>query len=194
MKMKLVLLILAGMTLIGAALAVPSLAEQKPVAPALSYTMNDIDGKPVNLAKYQGQVVMIVNVASYCGLTKQYTNLQAMYEKYKAQGFTILAFPANEFGKQEPGTNAEIKTFCSSKYNVTFPMFSKVVVKGEGQTPLYKFLTDKETSPKTAGDIEWNFAKFILNRKGEVVARVPSRTDPLAPEVVAIVEKELATK
>lgn len=174
--------------------AAPHAQAEKKVAPALSYTLKDIDGKDVPLSSYQGKVVMIVNVASYCGNTKQYTSLQKMYEKYKNQGFVILGFPANEFGAQEPGSNQEIKTFCTSKYNVSFPMFSKVVVKGEGITPLYKYLTDKSTNPQYGGDIEWNFAKFILNRKGEVVGRVPAGTDPMTPEVVAVVEKELAAK
>lgn len=104
----------------------------------------------------------------------------------------MLGFPSNEFGKQEPGTNQEIKEFCSTKYKVSFPMFSKVVVKVEGQAPLYKHLTDKTTNPTHGGDIEWNFAKFLINRKGEVVARFPAKTDPLSPEVVAAIEKELA--
>lgn len=161
------------------------------VAPALGFILKDIDGKPVNLARYQGNVVLAVNVASFCGNTPQYKSLQAMYEKYKEKGFVVLGFPANEFGKQEPGTNQEIKEFCTGKYNVTFPMFSKIVVKGEGQTPLYKFLTNKETNPKFGGDIEWNFAKFLINRKGEVVARFKAFTDPLKPEVAAQVEKQL---
>ncbi len=169
-----------------------AVAEKKSVPAALNFTLPDIDGKPVNLARYAGKVVMIVNVASFCGNTKQYTTLQALYEKHKAQGLVVLGFPANEFGKQEPGTNGEIKEFCTSKYNVSFPMFSKIVVKGEGQAPLYKFLTDKSTNPQFGGDIEWNFAKFLLNRKGEIIARFAHRLDPSAPEVVAAVEKALA--
>jgi glutathione peroxidase len=161
------------------------------VAPALNFTLKDIDGKPVNLGRYQGDVILIVNVASFCGNTPQYANLEKIYTQYKDKGFTILGFPANEFGKQEPGTNKEIKAFCTGKYNVTFPMFSKIVVKGEGQAPLYKFLTDKKTDPQFGGDIEWNFAKFLINRKGEIVARFPAGTDPMKDEVLTVIQKEI---
>jgi glutathione peroxidase len=162
------------------------------VAPALNYTMKDIDGKEIPLSRYQGNVILAVNVASFCGNTPQYAGLEKLYQAYKAKGFVVLGFPANEFGKQEPGTNAEIKTFCTTKYKTTFPMFSKIVVKGEGQDPFYKYLTDKTTDPMFGGDIEWNFAKFLLNRKGEVVARFPAKLDPMQPEVVSAIEKELA--
>lgn len=162
------------------------------VGPALNFTLKSIDGKPVNLGRYQGDVVLMVNVASFCGNTPQYAALQKMYEKYKEKGFTVLAFPANEFGKQEPGTDKEIKEFCTSKYSVSFPMFSKIVVKGEGQAPLYKYLTDKKAHPETGGDVEWNFAKFLVNRKGEVVARFPAGTDPLDAKVVGAVEEQLS--
>ena len=165
--------------------------EQKAVPPALAFTVKSIDGEQVPLSRYQGKVVLIVNVASFCGNTKQYASLEKLYRQHKEKGLVILAFPANEFGRQEPGTDQEIKTFCSTKYDVTFPVFSKMVVKGEGQAPLYKYLTSKETDPKFAGDIEWNFAKFLLNRKGEVVARFGARVDPLTPEVTGAVEKEL---
>ena len=161
---------------------------------ALDFTMKDIDGKPVELSHYKGKVVMIVNVASKCGLTPQYASLQKLYKQYGEKGLVILGFPANEFGAQEPGTNGEIKEFCNVKYQVTFPMFSKIVVKGDGQHPLYQFLTKKETDPKFAGDIEWNFAKFLVGRNGELVARFPSKTDPTTPEVVSVIEKELAAK
>lgn len=169
-------------------------AEEKKVSSVLNHTLNDIDGKPVPLSKYQGKVLMLVNVASKCGLTPQYTPLQSVYQKYKDQGLVVLGFPANEFGEQEPGTEAEIKEFCNAKYRVTFPMFSKIVVKGEGQHPLYKQLTDKSTNPKFGGDIEWNFAKFLVNRKGEVVARFSPQVSPDSPEVIAAIEKELAAK
>ena len=162
------------------------------VAPALNFSMKDIDGNPVPLSRYQGQVVLMVNVASFCGNTPQYASLEGLYEKYKSQGFTVLGFPSNDFGKQEPGSSTEIKEFCSTKYHVTFPMLEKIVVKGDGQAPLYQYLTDKKTNPATGGDIEWNFAKFLLNRKGEVVARFPAGTDPRTPEVVKAIEKELA--
>jgi len=183
---------LGGVCALGVAATQVVNAEEKKVTSVLTHTMNDIDGKPVPLSKYQGKVLMMVNVASKCGLTPQYTALQSTYEKYKGQGLVVMGFPANEFGKQEPGSEAEIKEFCNAKYKVTFPMFSKIVVKGEGQHPLYKQLTDKES--KFGGDIQWNFAKFLVNRKGEVVARFAPNVAPDSPEVIAAIEKELAAK
>lgn len=162
------------------------------VAPALNFVMKDIDGKVVNLARYQGKAILMVNVASKCGFTPQYAGLEKLYEKYKAKGLVILGFPANEFMQQEPGTNAEIKTFCTGKYNVTFPMFSKIVVKGEGVNPLYKYLTSKETDGKFAGDITWNFNKFLLNRSGAVIARFDSKIAPDSTELVKAIEAALA--
>jgi glutathione peroxidase len=135
--------------------------EDKKVPPVLKFTMKGLDGKDVDLSQYQGKVVLIVNVASQCGYTPQYKGLQQLYETYKKDGLVILGVPANEFGKQEPGTDKEIAEFCTSNYGVTFPMLSKVVVKGKDQVPLYKFLTSKETDPKFAGDIKWNFTKFL---------------------------------
>lgn len=160
-------------------------------AMVLDHKMTDIDGKEVDLAQYKGKVVMIVNVASKCGLTPQYEQLEAMYAKYKDQGFTVLGFPANDFMKQEPGTDAEIKDFCSATYGVEFPMFSKITVKGEEAPELYKELTSKETNGEMGGDIAWNFTKFLVNKDGEVVARYEPKTKPDAPEVVAKVEEEL---
>lgn len=161
-------------------------------AAVLDHTMKDIDGKDVDLSKYKGKVVMVVNVASKCGLTPQYEQLVEIHKKYKDQGFTILGFPANDFMKQEPGTNAEIKEFCSTKYGVDFPMFSKIVVKGEGQDPLYQELTSKDSNGEFGGEIAWNFTKFLLNKDGEVVARFEPRTKPDAPEVTAKIEEELS--
>ncbi len=158
----------------------------------LDHTVQDIQGKDVDLSKYKGKVVLMVNVASQCGKTPQYKGLEALYSKYKDQGLAVLGFPANEFGKQEPGTNAEISQFCTSKYGVDFPMFSKIVVKGEGIHPLYQFLTSESTNPGHAGEISWNFAKFLVNRKGEVVARFDPKVKPESPEVQAAVEKALA--
>jgi glutathione peroxidase len=155
-----------------------------------TFTLNSIDGKPTPLADYKGKVVLVVNVASQCGYTPQYSALESIYEKYKDQGFVILGFPANNFGSQEPGTNAEIKNFCSTKYSVTFPMFSKVSVKGDDTTPLYQFLTQK-ANPAVAGEIKWNFTKFLVDRKGHVVARFEPAVTPDSPEVVAEVEKLL---
>jgi glutathione peroxidase len=165
-----------------------------PVAPALDFTLKSIDGKPVKLARYQGKVVMAVNVASKCGNTPQYKALQALYDKYKDKGLVILGFPANEFGGQEPGTDKEIKAFCTDNYKVTFPMFSKIVVKGEKIHPLYKFLTSEKTDPKFKGDIDWNFAKFLINRKGEVSARYAAKVQPDSDDVVAEIEKLLEEK
>jgi glutathione peroxidase len=164
------------------------------VASVLDYKMKSIDGKDVDLAQYKGKVVMIVNVASRCGLTPQYTGLEKAYEKYKDQGFVIVGVPANQFGGQEPGTDEEIQKFCTGKYNVTFPMLSKVVVKGEGITPLYLQLTKHEKDPKFNGDIKWNFTKFLVGRNGEVVNRFEPRTTPEAPEVVKAIEDELSKK
>jgi glutathione peroxidase len=157
----------------------------------LQFVVKDIDGKDVNLSQYQGKVVMIVNVASKCGNTPQYEQLEALHKKYADKGLVILGFPANEFGKQEPGTNAQIKEFCTSTYQVDFPMFSKIVVKGKGQADLYKFLTSKKTDPDHAGEITWNFEKFLVGRNGQVVERFKPKTKPDAPEVVKAIEAEL---
>ncbi len=166
----------------------------KAVPPALNFTMKGLDGKDVDLAQLQGKVVVIVNVASKCGYTPQYKALEALHEKYAKDGLVVLGVPANDFGKQEPGTDAEIANFCKSKYDVQFPMLSKVVVKGEGQTPLYKYLTDPQTDPKFAGPIQWNFTKFLINRKGEVVGRFEPKVKPDSPEMVEAIEKELDKK
>jgi len=174
--------------------AVPTVASYPDVkiAPALNFVVKDIDGNTVNLGRYQGKVVLMVNVASFCGNTPQYASLQTIYEKYKSRGLVILGFPANEFNKQEPGDNKTIKEFCTSKYNVTFPMFSKIVVKGDGIVPLYKYLTDKNTDPRFGGDIDWNFAKFVIDRKGEIVARFKAGADPLkTADITAEIEKQL---
>jgi glutathione peroxidase len=171
--------------------AVPAREPSKAPASVLAFQVRDIDGKPVDLAKYKGEVLLIVNTASQCGYTPQYQGLEATYQKYKARGFEVLAFPANEFGNQEPGTDPEIKAFCTSKYNVTFPLFSKVVVKGPGIHPLYQFLTAPETDPKFAGPIPWNFAKFLVDRKGQVVARFEPDDEPESPKVTRAIEEAL---
>ena len=157
------------------------------------FTLNTIDGQTAPLAAYKGKVVLLVNVASRCGYTPQYTALESIYEKYKAQGFVIVGIPANNFGGQEPGTNAEIKTFCASKYNVTFPMMAKVSVKGDDKTPLYQFLTDKSANPKVSGEIQWNFTKFLIGADGHPVARFEPDVTPDSPQVIAAIEKELAS-
>jgi glutathione peroxidase len=169
-------------------------AEDAKVEGPLSYTVKDIDGNDVALSKYAGKVVMIVNVASKCGLTKQYEALEALNDKYKEAGLSILGFPANNFMKQEPGTNEEIKFFCTSTYEVSFDMFSKISVKGDDQAPLYKFLTEEATNGDLAGDIGWNFEKFLIGRDGKVAARFSPKTTPDAPEVIAAIEKALAVE
>jgi glutathione peroxidase len=187
--------------MVGLALLTPLLAwadgkekGDKKVAPALNFKMKGIDGKEVDLSHFQGKVVLIVNVASKCGNTPQYKELQKLYEKHEKEGLVVLGVPANEFGKQEPGSNDEIAQFCSSKYHVTFPMLAKVVVKGEGICPLYKYLTDKETDPKFDGPITWNFEKFLIGRNGEVVHRFKPRVKPESKEVVEAIETELKKK
>lgn len=155
------------------------------------FTMNSIEGQPLPLAKFEGKVMLIVNVASKCGFTPQYEGLEAVYEKYKDQGFVIVGFPANNFMAQEPGTNEEIKTFCSTKYNVKFPLYSKISVKGDDKAPLYQFLTDSTANPKTGGEIKWNFTKFLVDRNGKVIARFESPVKPESPEVTSAIEKAL---
>jgi glutathione peroxidase len=161
---------------------------------ALGFKMKTITGQDADLSQYKGKVVLIVNTASECGLTPQYEDLEALYEKYSDKGLVVLGFPCNQFGKQEPGSDADIAKFCSDNYKVKFPMFSKVDVNGEGATPLYKYLTSLDTKPQGKGKISWNFEKFLLNRNGEVVARFGPRTEPDAPEVVAMIEAQLAKK
>lgn len=158
------------------------------------FTLKDINNKDVRLNQYQGKVAMIVNVASRCGFTPQYTGLQAIYDKYKDQGFVVLGFPANNFKGQEPGTNEEIKSFCSLKYNVTFPIFSKISVKGEDQHPLYKHLTEKESNPEFAGEIKWNFNKFLVDKTGRVIARFDSADKPEDEKVTQAIEQALKQK
>jgi glutathione peroxidase len=155
------------------------------------FTLNSIDGQPTPLGGYKGKVVLLVNVASRCGYTPQYTALESIYEKYKDRGFVIIGIPANNFGSQEPGTNAEIKTFCKTKYSVTFPMMSKVSVKGDDTTPLYQFLTDKAANPQTGGEIQWNFTKFLIGPDGRVITRFEPAVTPDSPEVTAAIEKAL---
>jgi glutathione peroxidase len=152
------------------------------------FTLNDIDGKPVSLSQFRGKVLLLVNTASFCGNTPQYTDLEKMYEQYREKGFEILAFPANNFGQQEPGTNAEIKTFCYTKYSLSFPLFSKISVKGGDKHPLYRYLTEQSPFP---GEVEWNFQKYLVDREGNIAARYHHRTAPLSDEVVRGVEAAL---
>ncbi|MEC4888478.1 MAG: glutathione peroxidase [Nitrospira sp.] len=155
------------------------------------FTLNDIDGKPVNLGQYKGKVLLVVNTASFCGNTPQYTDLESLYEHYRDKGFEVLAFPANNFGQQEPGTNEEIKGFCLTKYSVSFPLFSKISVKGDDKHPLYRYLTEHSPFP---GEVEWNFQKYLVDRSGHVVARFPHRMKPSSPEITKEVERALAAQ
>jgi glutathione peroxidase len=153
------------------------------------FKVKDINLKEVKLSEYKGKVLLIVNVASKCGFTSQYAGLQKIYEQYKDQGFEILGFPCNDFGGQEPGTNEEIKTFCSLNYDVTFPMFDKVHVKGNEKAPLFELLTNNSTTGKSA--IKWNFEKFIIDKEGNIVDRFRSTTKPESKKIVSLIEKEL---
>lgn len=170
----------------------PVFAAEKEAGGVLNQKMKSLDGKEIDLSKYTGKVVLIVNVASQCGNTKQYKPLEALHEKLSEKGLAILGFPCNQFGGQEPGTEAEIGEFCSSKYGVKFPLFAKIEVNGEKQAPLYKALTAAETKPVGPGKISWNFEKFVLNKKGEVVARFAPGVSPDSADVVKVIEAELA--
>ncbi|HWW02842.1 MAG TPA: glutathione peroxidase [Candidatus Acidoferrum sp.] len=177
MKTLLLLSVLTMQTLALSAGPIPTIA------------VKDIDGREGSLKAYDGKVLLVVNVASHCGFTPQYKALEAVYEKYKDKGFAILGFPCNQFGAQEPGTGAEIKQFCSSKYNVTFPLFDKIEVNGPNRHPLYVALAG-QASP-FPGDIKWNFTKFLISRDGKILKRFESRTTPDSPEVLAAIESAL---
>jgi len=155
------------------------------------FTLHDIDGKPVSLSQFRGKTLLLVNTASFCGNTPQYSDLQTMYERYRSKGFEILAFPANNFGQQEPGTNEEIKGFCLTKYSLTFPLFSKISVKGSDKHPLYRYLTEESPFP---GEVEWNFQKYLVDPNGTVIARYHHRTKPMSEEIVRDLERTLAQK
>ena len=185
--------------------------EEEMTAPIYDIPVRKIDGSPTSLAEFRGEVVMIVNVASACGLTPQYSGLEQVYEKYRDKGFKILGFPANDFGAQEPGTNEEILDFCTTKYSVQFPMFQKIAVKGETQHPLYHYLTTAKTDgygdkdsglrktlaqhglgPTNDTDVVWNFEKFLVGKHGDVVARFAPDITPDDPRVTQAIESELA--
>jgi glutathione peroxidase len=151
----------------------------------------DIDGNNVPLSRWQGKPLLIVNTASKCGFTPQYEGLEKLYAAYKERGFVILAFPANDFFGQEPGSDQQIKEFCSLTYNTSFPLFSKIVVRGKGQHPLYAWLTDRKIHPKTGGHISWNFNKFLVDKTGQVAARFDSKVEPMDAAIVAALEKTL---
>ena len=184
--------VMMAQNVVGAELATPAKAQTAKKSP-LNQEMKTLDGKKVNLAKtYDDKVVLLVNVASKCGLTPQYEQLQALHEKYAKQGLAIVGVPSNQFGGQEPGTADEIKQFCKENFGVQFDLMAKVDVNGENAAPLYKYLTSKEENPKFGGKITWNFEKFLFNRDGQLVARFSPRTKPDAREVIETIETELA--
>ncbi len=168
----------------------PVSTPNRPTQLIYDFTMDDIDGHPRSLSDFKGKVIMIVNTASFCGNTPQYAGLQTLYKQYRDQGFTILAFPANDFGKQEPGNNKEIAEFCYTKYSLEFPLFSKITVLGAQKHPLYRYLT--EDTPFT-GEIKWNFQKFLVDRQGNVIARYEPKQTPLTEPIVHDIEKALGT-
>jgi len=155
-------------------------------------TIKDINGRPVQLSDYKGKVVLVVNVASFCGFTKQYTTLEQLYKQYEGKGFVILGVPSNDFGAQEPGTEEEIKEFCSTKYTVSFPMFSKVTVKGADKHPLYAWLISGGGNEAFDGEVDWNFEKFLIDANGKVVGRYKSKADPMADPLASDVAKLVA--
>jgi len=191
---KVALLLMAGMALPSCLSSNAVEKEARKVSKPLSFTVKSLGGKDVDLSKYQGKVVLIVNVASKCGLTPQYKQLQALHDKYAKNGLAVLGFPCNQFLFQEPGTADEIQEFCRVNYGVSFDMFAKVEVNGKEACDLYKTLTALDTKPVGPGKISWNFEKFIIGRDGEVVARFSPRTKPDDPEVIKVIEAELAKK
>ena len=188
------LLLIAVVIVTGCATSNATEQESTKVSKPLSFTMKSLGGKDVDLSKYQGKVVLIVNVASKCGLTGQYEQLQELHEEYSDKGLAVLGFPCNQFLFQESGTAEEIKEFCRVNYGVTFDMFAKVKVNGKGACDLYKTLTALDTKPVGPGKISWNFEKFIVGRDGEVVARFSPRTKPDDPKLLKVIEAELAKK
>lgn len=169
-------------------------AEEKNVPPALNFKVKSISGKEVNLSKYQGKVLLVVNTASECGNTPQYEELEALHEKYGKDGLAVLGFPCNQFGKQEPGSDEDIAKFCETNYKVKFDMFSKVDVNGEDATPFFKHLTATDAKPRGKGKVEWNFEKFLIGRDGSVVGRFKHSTAPDDPAVIKALEAELSKK
>ena len=170
-------------------LSSPASVGKKSLAPLYTFRLPDIDGHPVDVKTFKGKVLLIVNTASMCGNTPQYADLQEMHERYREQGFEVLAFPANDFGQQEPGTNEEIKGFCYTKYSVSFPLFSKISVTGNTQHPLYQYLTEQSPFP---GRVTWNFQKYLVDRSGRVIGKYDPGMNPLSKTIIADVEKALA--
>jgi glutathione peroxidase len=168
------------------------LAKHKERRAVLQFKMRSLAGEEIDLAQYQGTVLLIVNVASECGYTPQYRGLQALYARYAPDGFAVLGFPCNQFGQQEPGTTEQIAAFCSRRYSVTFPMFEKIEVNGKNQCDLYKYLTSQSSGAQVGEPIQWNFEKFLVARDGQVVARFRSSVAPESKPLVEAIERELA--
>lgn len=162
-----------------------------PSKPLYTFPIQHADGSTGTLASFQGKVLLLVNVASHCGYTKQYAGLQALHEKYRDRGLAVLAFPANNFGGQEPGTNEQILQFCSTAYGITFPVFAKISVQGGDSHPLYQFLTSPGHNPRFGGDITWNFSKFLISRNGDVIGRYEPPVEPFHERLVADIENAL---
>ncbi len=193
MKNSLLLLSLL-IVVVSSILIAKNLTSPAPASVAKSvheFSVKNIDGQEVKLSAYKGKVALVVNVASKCGYTPQYDGLQAIYTKYKDQGLVVLGFPANNFMGQEPGTNEEIKTFCQTKFNVSFPLFAKISVKGDDMHPLYQFLTSKETNPEFAGNITWNFNKFLVDQNGKIIARFDTKEKPEGEKITQAIEAAL---
>jgi glutathione peroxidase len=190
MILRIPMLVLLVVTTVGISQRA-GLAEGSKTRSILDFTMKNIDGKDVPLSGFRGKVLLVVNVASECGYTPQYKGLEALFRKFKSRGFEILAFPANNFGGQEPGTNAEIKKFCKTTYDVSFNLFSKISVKGSDQHPLYAFITSTVTNPKFSGDVQWNFQKYLVDRSGSLIGKFPPATEPLSRELVTAIESAL---
>jgi glutathione peroxidase len=184
----LTLLVCAALVMFATAKTVKDPTTMNTASSIYEFTMNDIDGKSIKLEKYKGNVILIVNVASKCGYTPQYEGLEVVYKRFKDKGFVILGFPANNFMGQEPGSDAEIKQFCSTKYNVSFPIFSKISVKGGDIHPLYQYLTQNANPP---GEVKWNFAKFLIGKDGKIVARFDSGVKPESAELISAIESSL---
>ncbi len=181
----------AGLFAAGAASDQAAATKKPDVESVLELTVTDIDGKPHALSQYRGKVVVIVNVASRCGFTKQYKDLQQVYERFADDGLVVIGFPSNDFGRQEPGSNAEIKAFCSSRFNVTFPMMAKVSTKGAEQSPVYAVLTSKEAHGEMGGDVRWNFTKFLIGRDGKLAGRFEPGDVPTGKKMLAAIETAL---
>jgi glutathione peroxidase len=166
----------------------------KQVAPVLRFKMNNLAGKEVDLSKYQGKVILVVNVASQCGYTPQYQGLQMLHDKYSRDGLVVLGVPCNDFGAQEPGTSAEIAAFCKTNYGVKFDMLAKVSINGKDQAPLYEYLTSRKTNPKFGGEINWNFTKFLISRNGDIVSRFEPDVEPESDQMTMAIKTELGKK